>query len=338
MDPLAALAGTFAVAALASALLTGAWIRLAHARGIEDQPGQRRLHSSPTPRGGGIGIGLLMVAACLLVPVEAVGPASWPALAAAIAAFSGIGLLDDLRPIPAWLKLLLQLVAAVFLSFALEPPAAILWWLGMALAAAYFVNVWNFMDGSNGMVAGQSLVIALALAVWPGMPMSTRLAALAMAGACAGFLPFNFPRARVFLGDVGSHALGASVYALLGLAWKQGALDLAQVLVLCSAVLLDSGLTLLRRALQGRKVWRAHREHLYQYAVRSGYSHAEVCLAYVTWTTMAAGVACAANAWRSSSQAWLLLFVVSLGSLTNSLLRRRWLGIGTRRRRSQDHG
>jgi UDP-N-acetylmuramyl pentapeptide phosphotransferase/UDP-N-acetylglucosamine-1-phosphate transferase len=285
-----------------------------------------------------VGIALVVIVACALMPANAAGPDSWPALAAAIGAFSAIGLLDDLRPMPAWLKLPMQLLAAAILVAALGPPGAIVWWLLATLIAAYFINVWNFMDGSNGMVAGQSLVIALVLAIWPGMPPATRFAAWVLAGACAGFLPFNVPRARVFLGDVGSHALGACVFALLWLAWKQGAMALPQLLMLGSAMLLDSGLTLLRRIVRGRKVWHAHREHLYQYAVRSGHSHAGVCLGYVIWTTIAAGVASVAGAWRSSSMAWILLIgLLALGSLVHYLLRRRWLGFGTRRDRTQKH-
>ena len=338
MEALATYAGAFVVAALASAVLTALWIRIARARRIVDLPGQRRLHSLSTPRGGGIGIGLVMVAACVLMPSQVSGPASWLALAGAIAAFSAIGLLDDLLPLSVWLKLFLQLLASVVLLAALGPPAAMVWWLGMGLLAAYFINVWNFMDGSNGMVAGHSLVISLALAVWPGLSMPTHLVALALAGACAGFLPFNLPRARVFLGDVGSHALGVSVFALLWLAWKQGVVTVPQVLLLCSAMLLDSGLTLLRRALHGRRIWQAHREHLYQYAVRSGYSHAQVCLAYVIWTTISAGVAYLGGAWRFSFQAWLLFVFLTLGCLVHNSLRRRLLEFGPRRQRTQEHG
>src|SRR5204863_9985893 len=101
---------------------------------------------------------------------------------AAVGAFSAVGLLDDLRPIPSWLKLFLQLLAAAMLVATLGPPLAVVWWLLVALASAYFVNVWNFMDGSNGMVAGQSLVIALVLSVWPGMPAPTRFVAWTLVG------------------------------------------------------------------------------------------------------------------------------------------------------------
>ena len=339
MSASAAMAGAFVVAALASAASTYLWIRFARSRRIEDLPGQRRLHSSATPRGGGIGIGLVMVVTCVLLAQTGDNKVDWAGLAAAIALFSAIGLLDDLRPVPAWIKLLLQLAAATLLVNSLGLVSTLPWILPAVLLATYVVNVWNFMDGSNGLVAGQSLAIALALALWPGESTTLRLAALALAGACAGFLPFNLPTARVFLGDIGSHTLGASVFALLWLAWKEGVLHPALALLFVSAMLLDASLTLLRRALGGRKVWQAHREHLYQFAVRRGHSHARVCLGYLIWTTMAIGVACLASAWRSSLRAWLLLFaVLALGSLVHLGLRRHWLGSNTTRRRTRRHG
>ena len=257
------LAGTFAVAALGSALLTDLWIRLARARRIEDLPGQRRLHSLATPRGGGIGISLVMIATCVLMPPEATGPASWPGLAAAIAAFSTIGMLDDLRPMPAWLKLFLQLAAAAFLLAALAPSGAIVWWLGIGLLAAYFINVWNFMDGSNGMVTGQSLLIALALSFWPGLELPTRLAAWALAGACAGFLPFNFPRARIFLGDAGSLLLGYSLGASAVLACSAAPPGWGRLgpLLLLAYPAFDMIFVVVNRLREGRKVYVGGKDH-----------------------------------------------------------------------------
>jgi UDP-N-acetylmuramyl pentapeptide phosphotransferase/UDP-N-acetylglucosamine-1-phosphate transferase len=172
----------------------------------------------------------------------------------------------------------------------------------------------------------QALLIALALALWPGQESAARLAALALAGACLGFLPFNFPRARVFLGDVGSHALGAAVFGLLWWSWRDGALGLAQALLLASAVLLDSGLTLLRRLLAGKKVWHAHREHLYQYAVRSGHSHAAVALSYGGWTLLAALLGWVGRGARSSFVSFgLLVFIFVIGSFLYWRLRSIWL-------------
>jgi UDP-N-acetylmuramyl pentapeptide phosphotransferase/UDP-N-acetylglucosamine-1-phosphate transferase len=321
------------VAALVSALLTTLWIRLARARRIEDLPGPRRLHESATPRGGGIGISLVMIATSILLAMRTDGSVAWLGTAAAIAAFSAIGLLDDLWPLLAWAKLLLQVVAAALLLVALDIPPPIAWFLPAVLAIAYGINVWNFMDGSNGLVAGQSLLIAVAVSVWPGVSFPLRLGAMSLAGACVGFLPFNLLRARVFLGDVGSHALGASVLVLLCLAWREGALQPAQALLMVSAILLDASLTLARRILSGRKFWQPHREHLYQYAVRSGHSHVRVCLGYTSWTTMATGVAWFAGAGLASGRtSWLVSIVLTVGCLIHFGLRRHWLGSRTTRK------
>jgi UDP-N-acetylmuramyl pentapeptide phosphotransferase/UDP-N-acetylglucosamine-1-phosphate transferase len=328
-----------ALAALASALLTWAWIALARRRGIEDAPGFRRLHAVPTPRGGGVAIATVLLAAMLAWPAAAGGrgaaPGAWWSVAAGLGLFALVGLLDDLVPVSTWAKFCGQWLSAAVLALGLAlvaPDAS--GWLGVAALLAgivYFVNIWNFMDGSNGLVAVQSLLLALALASWPGQGADLRLLGLVLAGACLGFLPFNFPSARVFLGDAGSHLLGAAVFALLLLSWRRGVLGLPAALVLSSAMLADSGLTLLRRALARRPVWRAHRQHLYQYAVRTGHGHARVCLSYAAWT----GLAIAGGRWidssRSSFVMWVSFTLCSVSALALDLgLRRRWLSRRTR--------
>jgi UDP-N-acetylmuramyl pentapeptide phosphotransferase/UDP-N-acetylglucosamine-1-phosphate transferase len=322
--PLAAVLG---IAAMASALLTAAWTIFARRRALLDLPGARRVHSTPTPRGGGIGIALLTVAAFCWLGAEGQG-GSLRLVASGLALFSLLGLFDDLRPLSATVKLLVQLLAAALLVAGLPPVAVIPAVAGVVLVVgcAYTVNIFNFMDGSNGLVAMQGLVIGLALGLWPGQPESLRLAALVLAGACVGFLPFNLPRARVFLGDVGSHAIGATVVALLLWAWTAGTLGLPQCILLLTPVALDSGLTLLRRTLAGRKVWRAHREHLYQYAVRSGHSHLAVCLVYAAWTAASALLAASSVNIRSSLVMWAFLILNwVLGTAAYCGLRRRWL-------------
>jgi UDP-N-acetylmuramyl pentapeptide phosphotransferase/UDP-N-acetylglucosamine-1-phosphate transferase len=315
------------IAATASALATAAWTAFARRRALLDLPGARRVHSAPTPRGGGIGIALLAVAGFCWLGAAGAGVNLW-LVASGVGLFSLLGLVDDLRPLPASAKLVVQLVAAAILVAGL-PTSAIapaLAWMILAVGCAYTVNVFNFMDGSNGLVAMQGLVIGLALALWPGQIESLRLAALVLAGACAGFLPFNLPRARVFLGDVGSHAIGATVFALLLWAWIAGTLSLPQCLLLLTPVALDSGHTLLRRALAGRKVWRAHREHLYQYAVRSGHSHAAVCGAFAAWTAASAFLAASGVNIRSSLVMWVFLILNwVLGTAAYCGLRRHWL-------------
>ena len=326
----------FAAAAGACAVLTLIWIRIARAWKIEDQPGRRRLHALTTPRGGGIAIAIVFLVAIGWLIASGQGSREWLGLGIGVGLFAGLGLLDDLFAVPTSVKFGLQLLAATALVILSSTPGS-LGWVAVAvliLACAYTVNVWNFMDGSNGLVATQALLIASALALWPGQSELMRLVAAALAGACAGFLPFNLPRARVFLGDVGSHALGAAVFGLLMLSVYHGSLGLAQALIIGSALLLDSGLTLARRALRGRRIWRAHREHLYQYAIRRGHPHALVCVLYGIWTLLMIALAAAENEFRSRTFVWFLfIFIGLLGTGIHSALRHRWLNPGKRRGR-----
>jgi UDP-N-acetylmuramyl pentapeptide phosphotransferase/UDP-N-acetylglucosamine-1-phosphate transferase len=337
--PLAAV--SVAVAAAASALLTWAWLGLARRRDIADAPGQRRLHATTTPRGGGIAIAVVVVAAAFAIATaQSAGPGllPWGCIGAGLAAFAAVGLRDDVVPMSAQAKFGGQWIAAAALALGLmlAAPGATGWvaFAVLVVAAVYVTNIWNFMDGSNGLVATQSLLVAAALATWPGQAPDLRLLGLVLAATCLGFLPFNVPRARLFLGDVGSHVLGAGVFALGALSWRRGVVDLPVLGLLGLPMLLDSGLTLLRRALAGRPVWRAHREHLYQYAVRTGHSHASVCLAYAAATLALACVARLAFGSRLSFVTLLSFILCSaFGLAVHGRLRRRWLSPGMRTRK-----
>lgn len=273
------------LAAGLSFVIAAAWRRYALRRQLLDAPGPRRLHQQPTPRGGGIAIALVLLAA-----------AAW--LGQGAAAFSigllvtaGAGLLDDLRNLSALPKLLLQVVGALPLAWA-WPLAPELLGAGGGFAAALLlvlvlVNFWNFMDGSNGLAATQALLVGLGLACLAGVASPAGWLGLLLAASCLGFLPHNLPRARLFLGDVGSHALGFAVAGLSLLALSRSDAGFWPLLLLPSTMLIDAGLTLLGRLLRGQKVWQAHREHLYQRAVAHGWSHLRICAAYFAWTGLA---------------------------------------------------
>ena len=330
--------GEVAIAGGGAALLTWAWIAIARRAGMQDDPGHRRLHAQRTPRGGGFALMLAWFAAVLanstgrLPGVED----GIPRLLLGAGLFTAIGLWDDLAPMHPAFKFLLQVLVAALLfvpaSNGLDAPVALLLGLGLV----YFVNIWNFMDGSNGMIAIQSLLVALALALWPGQEAALRGLACLLAVACAGFLPFNFPRARVFLGDAGSFGLGAALFLLLLASCRAGAMQPWQALLLCTPMLLDSAFTLARRVLAGRRFWRAHREHLYQYAVRKGHSHARVALVYAGFTALAWLLALAGQGNQSAKVAVALLGLPWLAGIALCLgLRRRWLA---RPLRTGSHG
>ena len=150
------------------------------------------------------------------------------------------------------------------------------------LAVITAINLHNFIDGANGMLCWQALFVLLVIAglgADSAQPLSTL--ALLSAAAVLGFLPFNFPRARVFLGDVGSGTLGYLLAGLSLYAWLSGTFSLPQLLLLNALVWIDGLATLLTRMLAGKAWWLGHREHLYQWLVRSGNSHALVSLGYL---------------------------------------------------------
>jgi UDP-N-acetylmuramyl pentapeptide phosphotransferase/UDP-N-acetylglucosamine-1-phosphate transferase len=324
----AGLVATAAACAAISAACTAAWIFWARRRNVLDEPGQRRLHAAPTPRGGGIGMAVVALA---MLAVGAWGGFDVPEGRGASMLFVGValaaltGLVDDLFAPPSLFKLLGQMGAAAAIAWALPWPAGA-GFLGFALAFTWvlvLVNFWNFMDGSNGIVALQTAVVAGALAlVLRGVG---DLLALGLAAACLGFLPFNLPRARVFMGDTGSHVLGAMVAILTLWAVRDGKAGPGQVFILLSAFLVDAGLTLAKRIAQGRPFWRAHREHLYQLAVRRGHSHLRVCLAYAAWAILFAWVALAWGSRSALAGSISAVVVGTLGAATWVALRRHWL-------------
>lgn len=290
-----------AVAAVLSALLTLGAIAYARRRQLVDLPGRRRSHAVPTARGGGIAIVLVLLAHALFQGdwQGALGPLAFFVGVVLVAA---IGWIDDHRPLSARVRLLVHLVAAAVFVLALVPAhvwqdtasaqlLALLAGLAAVLWIATTINFWNFVDGSNGLVTLQTMWVAGVLAVWLG----TNAAAdpvdggtwwfhcAVLAGAAAGFLPFNFPRARIFLGDVGSGALGFACGALLLATVVQQPAWIWSMLLVPSLLLGDAALTLLHRIVAGRRWYTAHREHLYQWLIRAGASHAQVAIGYLGW-------------------------------------------------------
>jgi len=242
----------------------GAWSisRLAPRLGLIDEPESRSSHARPTPRGGGVGIWLVVAlggATGLLSPV--------PALAGWLVGM--VSLWDDLHPLSAWLRLAVQLsIAAAALAFVWQHqfPTIMLWLIPGALFVAGTANFFNFMDGING-IAGSAGLIAFALlaifAAFSGAEAEAIWFCAAMTAACAGFLPFNCPRARVFMGDVGSITLGFT-FALMVVSLTEnwtGFLCMASFLFPFYA---DTLSTLYIRWRAGEKLSQAHRRHLYQ--------------------------------------------------------------------------
>ena len=278
--------------------VSATWLarRYALRRQLLDHPGERRSHAVPTPRGGGISIVVALLVAVASAWTQ--WPSAWlPLFAVGLALVAGIGLVDDHRPLSPWFRLAVHALASGCLAAAswteLRDPAFAL----LAFAAAMVLtNAWNFMDGIDGIAASQALLVALAIAMLAAGPV--RWLALALAAAVAGFLPFNAPKASVFLGDVGSGALGFTVAALAVRANGSQQSPAWLLALPLSAFLVDTGLTLLGRVVRGEPWWRAHVLHAYQRWVRRCGRHMPVTLAYAGWTMASMALLFALLHWK----------------------------------------
>lgn len=266
--------------------LVGTWMarRYAIRRDLIDHPGERRSHEVPTPRGGGIAIVVaLLVAACVIgwrSPQQIVLVAGF---VVGLLLVAGIGMADDHSPLSPWIRLGVQAVAAGIFAVAIAGASGDLRTALISFVAIIVLtNVWNFMDGINGIATSQAFLVAAGLAFVVGGNWAWM--ALALAAACLGFLPFNFPKARIFLGDVGSCALGFTLAALLTAALLSKRTPGTLLLLPISAFLVDSGLTLLRRMRKGERWWTAHAQHAYQRWASAAGTHTTVTLLYAGWT------------------------------------------------------
>ncbi len=328
-----------------SVLLVGATLRYALRRGLLDAPGRRRSHTVATPRGGGLG---LLLAVLPVLCWAWLGPASWLAPAEALALFGAllllilVGWLDDHRNLPLLPRFVLHLLAATLLAVVVlhdlqgwSPMLRLLAGVGLVLATGWSINAHNFMDGIDGLLGMQMLFYftALGAVAWSLQAGGVALACAGLAAACLGFLFYNRPPARIFMGDVGSVALGWLVAALAALLWRQAPQSVWSALILSSAFIIDASMTLLRRMWLGRRWYTAHREHAYQWLVRSGFSHARVTLFYLGWNLLLAlPMALAALAWPRLAPG-LLALVCVLGVLAHAAIRHHCHTTRDRRRR-----
>ncbi len=259
---------------LAGMVSTATMVVLMRSRSLPlDKPNERSLHVVPVPRTGGIAIIAGLIAAALWL--RASPDLLIPALALAIASY-----FDDRHALPAAVRLVMHLLAAcIFLWLAAGSSGAALL-VVLLLAIAWMTNLYNFMDGSDGLAGGMAVIGfgTYGLAAWLGGNRELELLAWSIAAAAAGFLIFNFPPAKIFMGDVGSIPLGflAGAFGVAG--WQKGLWPLWFPLVVFAPVIVDASTTLARRMLRGERVWEAHRQHYYQRLILSGWSHRRTAL------------------------------------------------------------
>jgi UDP-N-acetylmuramyl pentapeptide phosphotransferase/UDP-N-acetylglucosamine-1-phosphate transferase len=290
-------------------LAASAWItrlvrETAKRKQLLDRPNERSAHSNPTPRLGGIGIMAAFLPAFAAVALFFHGGTVAFVVLVATAAISAVGLWDDLRSLPARARLGAQTLAAtavVVSAWDRLPEAWSLfgWSIPHALVGAlsvlwivWITNLYNFMDGIDGLAAGQAVIAGCALALAgsaAGAPfVATASAALAV--AALGFLAFNFPPASIFMGDVGSTAIGFFFASTPFLA-EGGAVPVELVGVALALFILDATVTLLRRIARRERLSQAHRTHWYQRPLACGVRHRPITLTAYAGMLGVAGLA-----------------------------------------------
>src|SRR6266581_1441503 len=265
------------VSPVASALVTLvliAWMLSARDRLPLDVPNQRSLHVRPVPRSGGIAMmaGIFVGFAVMQTPLVVV------LSVAALAAFSHF---DDLRGLPIPLRFGAQLAAAAGFAYGALPGLALPFLALIVLGIMWVTNLYNFMDGSDGLAGGMTAFgfSFLGIGAWMSGDEALLIGCAIVAAAGAAFLLFNFPPARLFMGDAGSVPIGFLTAALSLAGWRDGDWPLWFPAVVFSPFIVDATLTLLKWAGAGERIWEAHNKHYYQRLVRMGWSHRRTALA-----------------------------------------------------------
>ena len=303
-------------AGFGSAILTALmrdWLRR---RAILDRPGERSSHVNPVPRGAGLAVVAALIVAWLALAARDAMPPDAVAIALVTAALALLSFVDDLRGLPVAVRLAAHFIAALIalaffphdafvfqglLPLPLDRAAAALLWV-------WFINLYNFMDGIDGITGVETVCIGLGIAAVSFVGGNGLVAAtLVVVAVALGFLRFNWQPASVFLGDAGSVPLGYVMGWLLLVLARDG--QWAPALILPLYYLADATVTLARRAQRGEAPWRAHRDHFYQRALRSN-DHAAVArlvlagdvglialaLLALAWPLVAVGLAIALSA------------------------------------------
>jgi len=299
------------------ALVFTGWLKQVFQAALLDIPNDRSSHTQPTPRGGGLGFLVAFIVTALAAWVShRVLPEAFGQLApaplqiiAVLVPLAVVGLVDDRRNVPAKVRYAVQLGAAAIalVCFGLPLPPE---WMFMPLVLIGFgaialigftalVNFYNFMDGLDGLVASVTALQLAFLAVYLQQPVWGLLAA-----ALLGFLWWNWSPAKIFMGDVGSTVLGASV-AIALIAPTADPVRHVSALAITLPLTADAIYTLTRRLLKGENIFQAHRSHLYQRLQQSGWSHRQVAIAYLLWTALLAAFILMWQGWGS----WLGLGV-----------------------------
>lgn len=316
-----------------SVFLTSRMRSLALTKGILDIPNERSSHSVPVARGGGVAIVLATTGALSLLRVVGLVPLDlFLAVVGGGSLVAFVGFMDDRRRLSARVRLAVHFAAALWgiASLGGLPPLHLAeqvdWtgWIGYSLgslAIVWVLNLFNFMDGIDGIAASEAIFMAWGgafLTLMVGASAAVPVLALVFGAACCGFLIWNWPPAKIFMGDVGSGYLGYMLAVLAIAASREASVSLVAWLILGGAFFVDATLTLSRRIFRGERPAEAHRTHAYQWLSRRWASHRKVTILILVinlfWL-----LPCAVLAARREDLAWWILLVafvpIAIGAL-----------------------
>ena len=225
-----------------------------------DKPNSRSMHSAPTPRGGGLAV----LAPLLLAYAISLGNFIDANIIIGLLLVAIVSYIDDRRSLSSRLRLAVHVIAACVLVLPQDHPLYL--GIGLCLLTVWCINLYNFMDGIDGLAASMGVIGFFAMYLISLDNGQAQLASISSIAAfsCLGFLIFNFPPAKIFLGDVGSASLGYLMAVAIVLTTSGGLSNSWPPLLIFAPFLLDATFTIARRALSGEKFWTAHRSHLYQ--------------------------------------------------------------------------
>ncbi len=282
------------------------WLISTRSNWLLDQPNRRSLHAKPVPRSGGLGVLSGIIITWLLYGVTL--PA---ALWIGIVLLMTISFVDDIRGASVSSRLFVQLAAAAIFVIGILQDYHYEWWLMLCivLMIVWMSNLYNFMDGSDGLAGGMT-VIGFGFYGWFALLQGNyhfALINLVVATAALAFLLHNFYPARIFLGDVGSVPLGFLAAALGVIGWADGLWSGWFPFLVFSPFIADATVTLIKRMLRGEKIWLAHREHYYQHLVQSGWGHRNTALLGYGLMLGAGGSAVWAGQQDATTQLWVMM-------------------------------
>lgn len=287
---------------------------------ILDHPNERSLHSRPVPRTGGLAIWAGGLAGMVVALALIGGRSELICIAGAALVVGAVSFIDDRSHLPVGARLIAQVLASGLLlagGFGLEairlpgtelplPPA-----VGMLLSMLFIVwmtNLYNFMDGMDGLAGGMAVFgfATLGLVAYLGGDWHFTMLCWVVAAAAGGFLVANFPPARIFMGDTGASALGMMAVAISLWGDRAGLFPLWVAVLVFSPFIVDATVTLFRRALKGERVWEAHRSHYYQYLVQLGWGHKKTVLVEYALMTLCS-VSAVLHVWLPASALWVTI-------------------------------